>query len=203
MITKEQFSYTLQTHPYWVNEFPKPHLFRVVDAKESLQNALEVSMNHKVEWLDEYDEVASWLSNNQGKGLLLIGPVGVGKTQLIMRAIPLIIHACYQLFFTTMKATNLCQKENFTHAKTDKLLAIDDIGTECCYVDYGNKHDVFSEAVDRIEDEGIALIASTNLGDDELRKRYGERTYDRIRGNMKVVVFTEESKRGRYQNNNQ
>ena len=32
------------------------------------------------EWLEQYDEVAQWMSNTEGRGLFLRGGCGVGKT---------------------------------------------------------------------------------------------------------------------------
>ena len=62
-------------------------------------------------------------------------------------------------------------------------------------------HNVFSEVVDRTERNGVLLIATTNLNDEELREKYGERTMDRIRANMRIIILDEQSLRGRYAKN--
>lgn len=62
---------------------PIPFSFGIPNAKEALIAGLEEVMRHKVEWLAEYDQIVNWLTDNQGKGLLLIGPPGVGKSEIV------------------------------------------------------------------------------------------------------------------------
>ena len=59
---------------------PQPLHIRIPFAKESLQLVLSEVIHHEVKWLPQYDEVAKWLADNQGKSLILLGPPGVGKT---------------------------------------------------------------------------------------------------------------------------
>ena len=61
-------------------------------------------MRHKVEWLTEYDQIVNWLTDNQGKGLVLIGPPGVGKSEICMKVIPLIFRmALHKVFGVLVK----------------------------------------------------------------------------------------------------
>jgi DNA replication protein DnaC len=55
---------------------------------------------------------------------------------------------------------------------------------------------VFSEIVDAIEKRGVLLIATSNLTIDEIKVKYGIRTYDRLRAHMNLVVIKEKSLRG-------
>lgn len=75
-------------------------------------------------------------------------------------------------------------------------IVIDDIGIEGLYNDFGNPHIVFSEIVDAIEKRGVLLIATSNLTIDEIKVKYGIRTYDRLRAHMNLVVIKEKSLRG-------
>ena len=80
-----------------------------------------------------------------------------------------------------------------------RFIAIDDFGIEGTFYDYGNPHIVFSEIVDGIEKRGTLLIATTNLTMDEIKAKYGLRTFDRLRANMHIVVIREKSLRGKYE----
>ncbi|MCF2581988.1 P-loop NTPase family protein [Bacteroides caecigallinarum] len=82
--------------------------------------------------------------------------------------------------------------------KNDKGVAIDDFGIEGTFYDCGNSHIVFSEIVDGIEIRGTLLIANTNLTLEEIKAKYGLRTFDRLKANMCIVVIWENSLRGKY-----
>jgi len=68
-------------------------------------------------------------------------------------------------------------------------IVIDDVGIEGVYNDFGNPHMVFSEVVDNIEKRGLLLIASSNFTIEEIKTKYGLRTYDRLRAYMDLVVI--------------
>ena len=178
---------------------PQPLHIRIPFAKESLQLVLSEVIHHEVKWLPQYDEVAKWLADNQGKSLILLGPPGVGKTEIAMKAIPLLFHCVLKKIVSRYKATDICREEIYRSLMHNDLIVIDDFGIEGMFNDYGNPHIVFSEVVDNIECKGGLLIATTNLTLDEIHIKYGLRTIDRLRGNTKLVVFTVESMRGMYE----
>ena len=60
------------------------------DADMLLMQGLAYAIGPDVEWLPEYEEVARWLSDNQGKGLLCIGNCGRGKTVITRDVLPLL-----------------------------------------------------------------------------------------------------------------
>ena len=94
---------------------PIPFRFGIPNAKEALIAGLEEVMRHKVEWLTEYDQIVNWLTDNQGKGLVLIGPPGVGKSEICMKVIPLIFRmALHKVFFTTPSNRTL-QRSNISY----------------------------------------------------------------------------------------
>lgn len=145
-------------------------------------------------WLPEYDRVAAWLENNEGKGLLMFGGCGLGKTILGMYVIPSIILAfggkvvkCYD-----MDEMN----RNPDEAKSKRFVYLDDIGTESVLIDYGNKRAVFAEIMDNAEKNGNLVIVSTNLDREGLENLYGSRVIDRIRSTMMAIPFNGKSMRG-------
>ena len=71
----------------------------------------------------------------------------------------------------------------------NRIVCIDDIGTEGEYVKYGEHRVPFAELVDLAEKKGTLLILTTNLTVDELRVKYGERVVDRLRAITNVVYF--------------
>jgi len=178
---------------------PTPYSFGIPNAKEALIVGLEEVMRHKVEWLAEYTQIVNWLTDNRGKGLLLIGPPGVGKSEICMKVIPLIFRMVLHKVFSRYQATELCNEATYRSSLRQRFIAIDDFGIEGTFYDYGNPHIVFSEIVDGIEKRGTLLIATTNLTMDEIKAKYGLRTFDRLRVNMYVVVIRKKSLRGKYE----
>jgi len=178
---------------------PTPYSFGIPNAKEALIVGLEEVMRHKVEWLAEYTQIVNWLTDNRGKGLLLIGPPGVGKSEICMKVIPLIFRMVLHKVFSRYQATELCNEATYRSSLRQRFIAIDDFGIEGTFYDYGNPHIVFSEIVDGIEKRGTLLIATTNLTMDEIKAKYGLRTFDRLRANMHVVVIRERSLRGKHE----
>ena len=120
-----------------------PFRFGISNAKEALMAGLEEVMRHKVEWLSEYDQIVNWLTDNQGKGLLLIGPPGVGKSEICMKVIPLIFRMVLHKIFSRYQATELCNESIYRTSLRQRFIAIDDFGIEGTFYDYGNPHIVF------------------------------------------------------------
>lgn len=178
---------------------PQPFRFGIPEAKETLLVGLEEVMRHKVDWLASYDQIADWLTDNQEKGLLLIGPPGVGKSEICMKVIPMIFKLSFQKIISRYQSIELCNENNYRNSLRQRFIAIDDFGIEGTFFDYGNSHIVFSEIVDGIEKRGILLIANTNLTLEEIKAKYGLRTFDRLRANMCIVVIREKSLRGKYE----
>ena len=74
-----------------------------------------------------------------------------------------------------------------------------DLARRGLLIAYGNPHIVFSEIVDGIEKHGTLLVTNTNLTLEEIKAKYGLRTFDRLRANMCIVVIREKSLRGKYE----
>lgn len=171
-------------------------------AEAILRQGLRYFVGEQFVWLPEYDEVAAWLNNNNGKGLALVGNVGRGKTVLAMHILPAIIewnvpiidcdgfrHKSYVSRFSAQQIT----PQNFHEVKDSKLKVIDDIGTENSIVHFGNKIDTIPNIIDNAERKSQLLIITTNLTN--ISKHYDERTFDRLRSITKLVIFSGESLR--------
>ena len=173
--------------------------FQITNSKQLLLGGLEFFAGHHGEWLEGYERIADWLTDNRGMSIVVTGPYGVGKTILCMHVLPALIRRFHGKCFEKLRATELCNEANYRKAIAAKFIVIDDVGTEGQFVDYGNRHEVFSEIVDGIEQQGKLVIASTNLTPQELRRRYGERTFDRLCANATIANVVAESLRGKYE----
>ena len=171
-------------------------ILRLMGAKQAIWTSLSYFINQQGKrpvWIPEYDRVAEWMEDNDGKGLLMYGNCGMGKTVLGMYVIPSIILA---LGGKVVKCYNMDEmNRNADEVKSKRFVYLDDIGTESPYMEYGNKRAVFAEIMDNAEKNGNLVIASTNLDRDGLESMYGSRVIDRIRSTMRVIPFNGKSMR--------
>ena len=169
---------------------------RIPEAKVTLRRVMEAFIGlegRRAVWLKEYGQVAAWLAGNGGKGLMLAGNCGNGKSILSRLVIPAILLKCLRLVVNVYDAREMNRR--LDEALQKRILSLDDIGTESEAVEYGNRRMAFPEIVDMAEKHGKLLVVSTNLRDDDLRKRYGERVTDRIIALMNIVEFNGKSLR--------
>lgn len=183
------------------------------DADVLLMRGLAYAIGPTAQWLPEYDQVADWLSNNQGKGLMCIGDCGRGKTVITRDILPLIFknyisihyadgwvgHPPYNYFL----AKEL--KSRWAEVERCKIICVDDVGTEPIAKVYGETHNYFSELVDLCNDRDKLLICSTNLTHAQLfggeedgvvyPARCDQRTFSRLVGNTVRVYFEGEDLR--------
>ena len=145
-------------------------------------------------WIPAYDEVAKWMASTNGKGLLLIGANGTGKTtieQILKKIID-------RYFNTETDIVNRCRMTSANDMKEVwdrycRYQIIDDIGKESVFSNYGERHDYFSEILDRAERMGQLLICSTNLDGKKLIEKYGVRSMDRMNHLLHAVKFEGDS----------
>lgn len=154
----------------------------------------------KIQRLPEYKEIIEWLTDTQNKGLLLIGGCGIGKTTIACGVIPLLFAHFKKISITPVPAEDL-------HRQIDKLIpeagyfnqhsiyVIDDVGCEPPANDYGNKYEPVTRLINEAEAKIKPLIITTNLLPEQLLKRYGTRTMDRIYRLCKVIKFNGKSLR--------
>lgn len=161
--------------------------------RDWLRAGLVSLVGQDAEWLHEYEQVVDWLCYNDGKGLLLHGDCGLGKSLITTQLIPIFIHKKLRKICIITDARKL--KEHFADGREKfPYQVIDDVGTETVLNDYGTKRDLFPELVDYADKHGRILIVSSNLSRDEL-ERYGERTFDRIRSGLKRIELRGKSLR--------
>lgn len=168
--------------------------FSVPNAEERLRNGLEYYCREKTVWNEDYQQIVDWLSSNKGKGLVNCGGYGTGKTLICCKIIPVLLYSgANRLMCFQCHATELGKRLNYMLQQ--KIVIVDDIGTEDKFLEYGNKRMAFNELVDNAERRGNLIIATTNLDIEHLVAKYGERTIDRLRGLTKFVKFTGKSLR--------
>ena len=163
----------------------------VPNARKVLAGAVKYFI-HKIDgreakWLPEYDQVASWLGNNQGRGLFLFGNCGRGKSILCRYVLPAILLKYCRKVVSVFDIQDMNRDIDLVLSK--HVVSLDDIGTEELSVKYGERRMAFAEVMDAAEKHGKLVIVSTNLGANELKERYGDRVLDRIRAVTKRVLF--------------
>lgn len=144
-------------------------------------------------WLPEYDNIVAWLADNEGKGLLLYGAVGRGKSIVARYVLPMIFRAKFNRIMTVVSCANL--PDDIQSRAKSNFIVLDDIGCESDSVDYGNRYNVVEKVVANIADRGGLLICTSNLDYESLRSRYGLRIVDRLRQLCCRVVFNGDSLR--------
>lgn len=147
----------------------------------------------KFVFLPEYAKVVEWMVDNKGKGLLLMGHVGRGKTVISTGVIPSLFFYRFRKVVHPEAAEDMPIKLN--EILKYPLLSIDDLGTEPIANDFGVKFESFSRLINDAEAKLKLTFISTNLTSEELYDRYGERSVDRINRLCKVIKFEGDSLR--------
>ena len=184
------------------------------DADVLLMRGLAYAIGPTAQWLPEYDAVADWLADNQGKGLMCIGDCGRGKTIITRDILPLVFKNYIQIHdtrdgywfhpvYSYFQAKEL--KSRWAEIEHCKVICVDDVGTEPIAKVYGETHNYFSELVDLCNDRDKLLICSTNLTQAQLfggeedgvvyPARCDQRTFSRLVGNTTRVYFEGEDLR--------
>lgn len=196
----ETFSEILARH-YGDYILPQTVSICIPQAEQRLRAGLDYYVSHfsggsetKAEWSERnYRPIVEWMSGNKGKGLLMTGSCGLGKSLIGIHILPvLMLDACRKRAYVC-NAQRLNTKPN--EVMENHIISIDDVGTEGVSNLYGNKRIPFMELCDLAERKGKLLIISTNLTVPELREKYGDRTVDRLRAITKFVPFTGKSLR--------
>jgi len=157
------------------------------DFFERAENELE--MKH----LPEYNQITEWMKSNNGRGLLIIGSNGRGKTMIAKNILPVFFDYALGKIVRCYHATEI--NDNADFILTRRIVILDDIGVEEQMVSYGERRWIFPEIVDRAEQKENILIITTNLVPDEIERKYGVRTRDRLRAICTPVLFNGEQRR--------
>ena len=124
---------------------------------------------------------------------MLVGDCGVGKSLIGMRIIPLLINHYYRKVVTICAANELNKSPD--EIIKYRIIYVDDVGTEDISNIYGNKRMPFAELVDATERDGKLLMFSTNLDDEHLKMKYGDRVVDRLHAIVRKVTIKGKSNR--------
>lgn len=172
---------------------PNEYHFRIDNAEKYLLWGLQHLFGEKAVWLNEYKEIADWLSDNKGKSLLLIGGCGVGKSVIGMRIIPHLFLKILGKHFEPISATRFAR---LPEVKRERLVwFIDDLGTERQVKNFGTELDNVTDLFENLESYGGCAVVTTNLTSEDFRERYGDRNYDRVRSRFRIVAINHESMR--------
>ena len=170
--------------------------FKVPYAKDAIKAVLKHYLGEKAIYKPEYDVIADWLTDNKGKGLLMVGGTGTGKSFMGDYVIPTMLrYGTGQRLGCESITMDRLQNE-YDIIKQMGIIYLDDVGNESKTSDYGNRHDRFAELVENAIRTNKILVVSTNLTVNELKERYNERIIDRLRDITVGVSFTGESLRG-------
>jgi len=122
--------------------------------------------------LSAYDEIIDWMVDTKGKGLIIMGECGLGKSTILNYVIPAIFRTKTNKVLRSIPAKELGTVER----NIAPFIIIDDLGTESIKNDYGTKIDAVTDAISYAEDSSKTLIITTNLSPNSLKERYDERT---------------------------
>ncbi len=141
--------------------------------------------------IPQCQQVIDWLTNNEGRGLFLYGDCGLGKSMLARYVLPALLLSEIEKTPIVLTATEMNNNlERLLSPNTyNKILSIDDVGTESILNQYGAKRMAFAEVMDAVERESKLIIISSNLSGEEIENRYGTRTYERIISTTKRIEF--------------
>ena len=173
-------------------DFLKPKVYNryKLGTKEELKEMFIKSFKYydrtidKYEHLPAYDEIIDWMVDTRGRGLVLMGECGLGKSTILNYVIPAIFRTKTNKVLRSIPAKELAAVER----NVAPFIIIDDLGTESIKNDYGTKIDVVADAISYAEDSSKTLLITTNLSPNSLKERYDERTLDRLR-KCKVVII--------------
>jgi len=148
-----------------------------------------------------------------GKGLMVTGPVGCGKTSLMSllryfqpQAGRFIVRSCREVSFEFIrngfevirKYSTLSYDPHSPGGAIPRTFCFDDLGTEQSLKYYGNECNVMGEILlsryDQFASGGMLTHLTTNLSAPEIGGLYGERVRSRLREMVNVVAFGKDAK---------
>ncbi|MBU2912698.1 ATPase [Reichenbachiella agariperforans] len=162
------------------------------------------------------EENAKKLQIDLGKGILLSGPIGCGKTALmnLFRFIvpgrrPYVMTSCRKVSFQFIQeGYSIIQKYSDCSFRKGKpelspiTHCFDDLGAENNLKYYGNDCNVMSEILlSRYEfyfDYGMISHITTNLNSSEIEQLYGNRLRSRLRETCNVLAFPSDTRDKRH-----
>ena len=176
---------------------PERPKFAVPDARKKLEDGLRRVIGDRFQWLPDYNKVATWLSDNKGRGLLCVGTSGLGKSVLCCEVLPTILGGQdWQKKIIMIQAKDIRSRlDELLHAR---CVVIDDLGKESRKY-YGNTDNSFFDLCDASEHGGPLLIITTNLSTtpvqsqfrniypSSIQETYGTEVLDRLKSITRMV----------------
>jgi DNA replication protein DnaC len=135
------------------------------------------------------------------KGILLLGPVGSGKTSLMTLIRDFFPTSFRPILKSTREVSYEFIKEGYEiidqYGKSDKVFCFDDLGVESSLKHYGNECNTMGEILlsryDQFIQFGTMTHVTTNLNSVELEKMYGVRVRSRLREMFNLITFPKET----------
>jgi hypothetical protein len=138
---------------------------------------------------------------NVYKGILLLGPVGCGKTSLMTLIRDFFPTSFRPILKSTRQVSYEFIKEGYEiidqYGKSEKVFCFDDLGVENSLKHYGNECNTMGEILlsryDQFIQFGTITHVTTNLNSVELEKMYGVRVRSRLREMFNLITFHKET----------
>ena len=135
------------------------------------------------------------------KGILLLGPVGCGKTSLMTLIRDFFPSSFRPILKSTRQVSYEFIKEGYEiieqYGKSEKVFCFDDLGVESSLKHYGNECNTMGEILlsryDQFIQFGTITHVTTNLNSVELEKMYGVRVRSRLREMFNLITFPKET----------
>jgi DNA replication protein DnaC len=174
---------------------PQVPLFRIPNAKGNFMLGMTTACGENFKYIEPYDEVIKWMTDNHRSGLLLMGENGLGKSLICNYIVPTVMQHFFKKIVTCVSAIEM--NKDIDRLKNVGYLSIDDIGTEGEHLLYGERRMALPEIADEAERCGHLLLLSTNLTLAEMEHKYGRRTVDRLLSLTHPIIFKGQSLRRR------
>lgn len=162
----------------------------------------------RYEHLPEYEQIVDWMHNTGGKGLLMMGDCGRGKSIIATCVIPVLlkmqskggyaVHAeDFDKPYPFATSTEGCdpKAKNIDYLAHTSFPIIDELGVEPRCNNFGERFEGFNRIINNAERYLKPVFITTNLTKLELLDRYGERTIDRLMHLCRIVEFKGDSLR--------
>lgn len=159
-----------------------------------------------ISWFIKDEEVAQKNGIDLEKGILIVGPVGCGKTALMSVCRFLLpaekrhsIKSCRDVSFEFAKdgheSFHKYTRGSFNQGQFEpKTYCFDDLGLESPMNFYGNQCSVMAEILlsryDLFHSFGMVTHITTNLNSAEIEERYGVRVRSRMRELFNLIAFS-------------
>lgn len=145
-----------------------PYHIHVDNARERMEEALSHYLPGGYEWQQGYDRVVDWLTDNKGRGLLVVGTPGRGKSLLCEKILPRILgNGGRPIPFVMAKEI----RDRLEDLKKEPIVIIDELGKEP-RKHFGDIDNAFFELCNNAERTGHLLIIATNLSTTPVQEQF-------------------------------